>query len=478
MTIRRLALALLISAAGGAAFAQAPSPRAPTPAAAAPVAASTSTFSTTLALRDRALGDNTAWTILEELTTDIGGRPVGSPAMTRAKDWAIAKMHALGFENVRAEAFAKPSWVRGPESAELNTPYKTKLHVLGLGNSGSGQVTGEVVVFSSLARLKMTSIDLKGKIVLVNQPMTRTQDGSGYGAAGAARFQGPSIAASKGAIGYLTRSISTADVREPHTGSTNWGPGVKPIPAGALGVPDADLLERLSKRPGGKLPTITLSLLSSVDEKATAWNVVGDLRGSERPNEMIVIGGHLDSWDPGQGAIDDGAGVAITAAVGKLIGDLPTHPKRTIRVVMFGSEETGGSSAAYLAAHKEEVPRIILTGESDTGGDEIYDLRLPPGFANDPRFLPVADALASLKVFMSSADVGEAGSDVAGLQEAGVPAFGLSQDASRYFDLHHSASDTLDKVDPAKLAQNVAAWITLIHFVADSDIDFRKPAQK
>lgn len=538
MIIRRLTLALLATAAAGAVQAQAPTPMAPTSAAPAPTAPSSmapaataqtqaaparaaprpaaapyrpevlpsgptspmigqgaapspatpvsspgaatggpSSIATTRALRDRALTDNTAWTLLEEVTTDIGARPVGSPAMARAKDWGIAKMHALGFENVHAEAFAKPSWVRGPESAELNTPYKTKLHVLGLGNSGSGQVTGEIVVFKSLAALRMSTADLRGKIVVVNQPMTRTQDGSGYGAAGAARFLGPSIAAGKGAAAYLTRSISTADVREPHTGGTNWTQGVKPIPAGALGVTDADLLERLASRPG-KAPTITLSLLSTVDTKATAWNIVGDLRGSERPNEMIVIGGHLDSWDPGEGAIDDGAGVAITAAVGKLLADLPTRPKRTVRVVMFGSEETGGSSAAYLDAHKAEVPRIVLTGESDTGGDEIYDLRLPPGFVADPRLLPIADALAPLKIFLSPADVGEAGSDVSGLQEAGVPAFGLSQDASRYFDLHHSASDTLDKVDPAKLAQNVAAWVTLIHFVADSDIDFRQPARK
>jgi Zn-dependent M28 family amino/carboxypeptidase len=468
---------VLPSAPSGPAVAQGAAPAPMAPGAARASSTATPSFTTTLALRDRALTDNTAWTLLESLTTDIGGRPVGSPAMTRAKDWAIERMHALGFENVHVEPFAKPSWVRGPESAELVTPYHTKLQVIGLGNSASGQVTGEIVVFKSLAALRMSTANLAGKIVVVNQPMTRTQDGSGYGAAGAARFLGPSIASAKGAAAYLTRSISTADLREPHTGGTNWQAGVKPIPAGALGVPDADLLERLAKRPG-KAPTLTLALMSSVDTKATAWNIVGDLRGSERPDEIIVIGGHLDSWDPGEGAIDDGAGIAITAAAAKLIGDLPTRPKRTIRVVMFGSEETGGSSAAFLAAHKAEVPRMVLTGESDTGGDEIYDLRLPPGFDSDPRLLPVADALAPLKVFLSGAAVGEAGSDVAGIQDAGVPAFGLSQNASRYFDLHHSASDTLDKVDPAKLAQNVAAWVTLIHFVADSDIDFRQPARK
>ncbi len=266
-------------------------------------------------------------------------------------------------------------------------------------------------------------------------------------------------------------------MREPHTGQTRYDATSPKIPAAALGVTDADLLERLAKRPG-KAPTIKLSLASVVNNRAIGWNVVGDLRGSSKPSEIILIGGHLDSWDPGEGAIDDGAGIAITTAVGKLIADLPSHPKRTIRVVMFGSEETGGSGDAYYAAHKAEVANTIVAGESDTGGDEIWDLRLPAGFTADPRLAPIADALAPLKVMLSPTPVDDAGADVEAMVGAGVPALQLSQNASRYFDLHHSASDTLDKVDPAKLKQNVAAWVTLIHFIADSDIDFRKPAMK
>jgi Zn-dependent M28 family amino/carboxypeptidase len=452
----------------------APAPMAPQPAGAG---VSSANIAAAIALRDQALNDPTAWALLEELTTEIGGRPVGSPAMTRAKDWAIAKMNALGFENVRAEPFVKQTWTRGSESLMITVPYRKPLSVLALGNSAAGNVQANIVVFKSLAELRAApAAAITGKIVVVNQPMTRTQDGSGYGAAVAVRSQGPSIASQKGAVGFLTRSVSTGDSRLPHTGNMSYAPGVKPIPAGALGVPDADLLERLAAR--GRPVEVSLDLQSTVNAKGTAWNIVGDLRGSERPNEIIVIGGHLDSWDPGEGAIDDGAGVAITAAVGKLIAGLPTRPKRTIRVVMFGSEETGGSSEAYMVAHAAEVPRTVFTGESDLGGDSIYQLRLPAGFAADPRIAPLHAILAPLRIFVSPEPVVDAGADVAGLVRAGVPAFQLSQDASRYFDLHHSADDTLDKVDPAKLAQNVAAWVALIHFVADSDIDFRQPALK
>jgi Zn-dependent M28 family amino/carboxypeptidase len=202
-----------------------------------------------------------------------------------------------------------------------------------------------------------------------------------------------------------------------------------------------------------------------------AWNISGEIPGSERPEEVVVIGGHLDSWDPSPGAHDDAAGIAITTAAAKLIGDLPRTPRRTVRVVMWGSEETGGSETAYAEAHKDEA--IVAASESDFGAGRVWALRLPAGSREHPAMAIAANTLAPLGVFVDTAPATSGGSDVEGLREAGVPVFSLRQDGSRYFDLHHSADDTLDKIDPVQLRQNVAAWASLVYLIADSDIDFR-----
>jgi hypothetical protein len=423
---------------------------------------------TAAALRDRALGDPTAWNVLESLTTEIGPRPAGSPAVLRARDWALAKLRALGFANVHAEPFAKPSWGRGEEAAEVLAPYPQKLAVIGLGGSVPTPPNGieaDIVVLKSYAAvLAAPRGAFKGKIVVVDQPMVRTKDESGYEKAVAARY-GASEAAKRGAVAYLVRSISTGNTRSPHTGSGTYGPNKAKIPEAALGVPDADLLERMAAR--GPV------LASFLRPHSVAWNVSGDIAGSARPDQVIVIGGHLDSWDPGTGAIDDGAGVAITAAAARLIGRLPRHPRRTIRVVLWGSEETGGSGDAYLAAHKGELAKIVAAGESDLGSDRIYRLKLPPGALGRRALKPLATVLAPLKILVSPEPANLAGSDVEGLRKAGVPVFALDQDASRYFDVHHSADDTLAVVDRRQLNQNVAAWAALLYLVADSDVDFR-----
>jgi Zn-dependent M28 family amino/carboxypeptidase len=223
----------------------------------------------------------------------------------------------------------------------------------------------------------------------------------------------------------------------------------------------------------GRPIRIRLSLASTETQNAPAWNVVGEIRGREKPEEVVLIGGHLDSWDPGEGAIDDGAGVAITTAAARLVAGLPHRPRRTIRVVMFGDEEMDFSGKAYAAAHKDEAVHIVATGESDLGSDPIWSLQLPKGAAPAPQLKPLASALAPLKIVMDSEPARFSGSDMAELNLAGVPAFEFRQDASRYFDIHHSADDTLDKVDPVSLRQNVAAWAALLYLIADSDIDFR-----
>lgn len=429
-------------------------------------------------LRDKALTDTTAWTVLEDLTTAVGPRLVGSRGMARAKDWAVKTLTDMGFTNVKVEEFAKPSWTRGAESASIVGPYPFQLSIIGLGGGVPTPAKGieaEVVVFPSFAALLAAPVgSLTGKIAVVTQPMTRTQTGEGYGAAVAARGRGPVEAARRGAVAFLMRSVSTSDSRLAHTGGTRYADDAPKIPAAALGVPDAELIERLAARGPVR---IKLSLASTVDPKGVAWNISGEIAGGGKPEEVIVIGGHLDSWDPGTGAIDDASGIAITTAAAKLIGDLPKHPRRTIRVVMWGSEESGGSSEAYLAAHKDELPNIVMASESDLGADRIYALMLPRDAMKQPSLAELATVLAPLKIFVSRDPAPFGGADVEGLQEAGVPVFTLRQDASRYFDLHHSADDTLDKVDPVQLNQNVAAWAALLYMLADSDADFRaKPA--
>ncbi len=430
-------------------------------------------------LRDKALLDRTAWEITEDLTTTIGPRIVGSPAMERAKDWGAAKLKAMGFTNVKVEQFAKPSWTRGEESAWLVGPYPLKLNIVGLGRTIPTPPEGieaEVALFHTYADLiAAPEGSLKGKIAVITQPMVRAQDGYGYGVAGVSRRAGPVEAAKRGAVALLIRSVSTSDSTVPHTGVTGFGPDVVTIPAAAMGVPEAEQLERLAKK--GPL-RIKLKLASTSDANDVAWNISGEIKGSEKPDEVIVIGGHLDSWDVGTGALDDATGVAITTAAAKLIGELPKHPKRTIRVVMWGSEESGGSSEAYVAAHKDELAKIVLAGESDTGADRIYSLKLPAGAQKHAIATTAGDVLAPLKIYVNRDPSAHGGSDIEGLEAAGVPSIELEQDASRYFDYHHTMDDTLNKVRPDELAQNVAAWASFLYLVADSDIDFRamKPA--
>jgi len=427
---------------------------------------------TAAALRDRALTDPTAWQLVESLTTDIGPRPVGSPQMARARDWAVARLTALGFQNIKVEEFAKPSWHRGPESARIVAPYPMKLNILGLGRSPATPAEGieaEVAVFRTYADLLAAPQgSLAGKIAVVNQSMARTQDGSGYGAINPARTAGPVEAAKRGALAYLVRSLSTGDSNQPHTGAATYPADAPHIPAAALGVPDADHLERLAAR--GRV-RVRLHMAPTVDANSVAWNISGEVIGSERPQEIVVIGGHLDSWDPSPGAHDDAAGIAITTAAARLIAGLPRRPRRTVRVVMWGSEETGGSETAYAAAHKDEA--IVVASEADFGGDRAWALRLPPGSREHPVMATAANVLAPLRIFVDTLPATSGGADVAGLKAAGVPVFNFRQDGSRYFDLHHSADDTLDKIDRAQLNQNVAAWASLVYLIADSDIDFR-----
>lgn len=444
----------------------------------APSAFAADLAANTLAVRDKAFADDTAWKVVESLTTEVGARPTGSPAMVRARDWGVAKLKALGFQNVHVEEFEAGAWLRGPEAAEVTAPYPHTLSILGLGRSAStpkGGIEAEIALFGSLDELMTAPAGaLKGKIAVVVPPMTRTMDGAGYGAVNAARTRGPAEAARRGAVAYLVRSLSTDDTRLPHTGATRQATDAPAIPAAALSVPDAQLLERIAAR--GKPVRLKLSMASTTLAKTPAWNVVGEIPGREAPDEVIVVGGHLDSWDAGTGAVDDGAGIAITTAAAKLVGDM--KPRRTLRVVMWGAEEMDFSGTAYAAAHKDEVGKIVLAGESDSGDGPVWRARLPKGSAGHPAMKAFAAALPPLKVILAPEPAAGGGSDIAGLAALGTPTVNLTPDTSRYFDLHHSADDTLDKIDPAKLAQSTAVWAAFLYAVADSDIDFRALSSK
>ncbi len=419
------------------------------------------------ALRDAALKDDVAYDIVEGMTTEIGPRLAGTEAEARARAWSVTKLKALGFKNVRIEPYQMPVWVRGVETGSILAPFPQALKLTALGNSGAtpvGGLTAQVVVFKTYGDLAAAPAgSLAGKIAYVGNAMEPTQDGSSYGAFGPARFVGPAMAASKGAAAIVIRSIGTDHHRNPHTGTTNFPEGVTPIPSAALSVPDAELIERIATR--GKPITMTLVLTPRMTGTHESGNVIAEVPGTDAKAGIVLVGGHLDSWDLGTGAIDDASGVAITAAAAKRILDGP-RPRRTIRVVWFGAEEVGGfGGKAYAEAHKTE--RHATAGESDFGADRVwrFETNLPDSAK------PVADRLASALAPLGiarGAGVGGDGTDVGPTMALGVAAIDLNQSGTRYFDTHHTPDDTLDRVDPEHLRQNVAAWTTMLAIVANA----------
>jgi hypothetical protein len=414
------------------------------------------------ALRDNALeNDHYAWDITEGLTTEVGQRLAATEAEARARDWAVRRLKAMGFANVRVEPFEMPVWTRGAESAEILSPFPQKLVVAALGYSGStgpAGITGQVVYFDSVDALRAAPDSaVAGKIVFIDHHMMPAQDGSGYGQFGAPRRQGPTIASLKGAIGIVIRSIGTDYHRNAHTGVQYFTDGAKPIPAGALPLPDAEQLVRILKR--GQPVTMHLTLVSQKSEGGHSGNVIAEVPGRDASAPILLVGGHLDSWDQGTGAIDDASGVAIVTAAAKHIMDAG-RPLRTIRVVWFGAEEPGGfGGLAYAKAHGKE--RFAIAGESDFGADRVWRFSSQLSKTDPAAYAQLTAALAPLGI--TKYDKGEAGgTDVEPTINAGAPWISLGQDGTRYFDYHHTPDDTLDKIDPAQLRQNVAAWATVL----------------
>jgi len=437
-------------------------------------------------LRDQVLTSNVAHDYLTQLTTRFGPRPAGSSSEQAAAAWAADYLKGLGFSNVHIQSFPLVGWERGEESASIIGPHPQTLVVAALGHSIAtppGGIEAEVVRFTTLeALMAVPDGALAGKIAYVDAgQLIANQDGSGYGPLTRIRGAGPNEAARKGALAFIMRSAGSDEHRMPHTGTTRYVDGKVPVPGFALSAPDADQLSRLVAM--GDPVRIHLSSTAHTYE-TTSQNVIADVPGTLRPEEVVLLGSHMDSWDLGTGAIDDGAGGAITIAAAKAILDRG-GAERTVRVVLFGAEEvaqptqTGNGGGAYLRSlSADELADHVFTGESDFGADRIYALGLPLG-AQTSEFARVAGrVLYPIGVLPAADPELHGGADIGPIVEAGVPVFGLNQDGIRYFDLHHTADDTLDKIDPVQMTQNVAAWTALTWLAADSDVDFRsmKPA--
>jgi hypothetical protein len=429
---------------------------------------------TAASLRDEALQGTRAFDLVRSLTVEVGPRPAGSAADRRAVEWGVRTMRELGFANVRAEAVKVPHWDPGISTGEIISPWPQPVVLLPLGGSAGtpdGGLEADVVAVPSVEDLEKTDPGkVRGKIVFLNTRMERKRDGSDYGPTVAGRGRGAIIAGKLGAVALLLRSVGTDNNRTPHTGAMRYEEGGPRIPAAALSNPDADLLE--AQLAAGKPVRFHLVLGSRHLPEAESANVIGEIPGREAPDEVIVLGCHLDSWFPGTGAIDDGAGCAIMMEAARRIGALPKKPRRTIRVVLFANEEFGLSGArAYAEKHAAELPKHILAGESDFGSGRVW--RISSRVA--PETLPLVDELANLlapfKVERGDNDA-EGGADLSPMAPARVPLIGLSQDGTYYFDWHHTANDTLDKIDPKDMDQNVAAWAAVAYAAAEMPGDF------
>ncbi len=429
-------------------------------------------------LRDKALSGSQAMDIVTSLTTEVGPRLAGSEAEARARVWALSRLADIGLKQIRTEDFGMTAWQRHSEQADIVMPFPQPLAVTALGGSVStpaAGLMGEVVLFDTLAALKAARREqVTGKIVYVGHTMQRTQDGSSYGYFNPVRTAGPSVAAQKGAIAYLLRSIGTDSHRFPHTGSLRYAENTPQIPALALSNPDADQVERILSD-GGEL-VVRLRVETSLIPTARSGNVIAEIPGRAAPDEVVVIGAHLDSWDLGTGAIDDGAGVGITMAAMALIKESGLSPRRTIRLVLWGAEEVGLLGAlAYRDQHADELEDHVIGSESDFGGGPIWKITADSqSKAGDQLIAHMADLLSPLGILPGSNKQPGGGPDLMPLVPTGVPTLRLHQDGRDYFDLHHTADDTVDKLDAAALDQNVAAFVVVAWLAANSDVSFRK----
>jgi carboxypeptidase Q len=409
-----------------------------------------------------ALADTSAWDRLAVLTDTIGNRLSGTPQLDRAIQWAAAEMKRDGLENVHTERAMVPRWVRGAESAEVIEPARQRLVMLGLGNSVGTPPAGvqaDVLVVHSFEELDAAGERVRGRIVLFNVPFKT------YGETVRFRATGASQAAKLGAVAMLIRSVGNDGLRTAHTGALNYSDDAPKIPAAAITVEDADMIQRMADR--GSRVTISLKMDAHFEADAESANVVGEVRGRELPNEVVVVSGHLDSWDVGAGATDDGGGCVVTWEALRLMKKLNLRPRRTIRVVLWTNEENGGRGGlAYRDAHRNELADHVMMLESDGGVFRPLGF----GFSGSDAARTTVKTIATLLKGIDAASVADSGggADITpSIQEGHIPAMSLEVDDTKYFVVHHTQADTIDKIDPQEMAKCTAAVAVMAYVVAD-----------
>jgi carboxypeptidase Q len=420
--------------------------------------------------------ESRAFEWVRSLVDEAGPRLAGSPGDKVAVAWGVRTMKELGLQNVRAEKVMVPHWERGAESGRIVAPTAHALALTALGGSvptkGKG-VEAEIVMVDSLQALeKLDETRVKGKIVFFSAHMERSHTGRDYGRVAPVRHEGAIAAAKKGAIAVVIRSVGTDNDRFPHTGAMKYEKGVPEIPAAALAAPDAELLERIVL--AGKPVRIALSLQNKTFPDAESANVVGEVPGREKADEIVLIGAHLDSWDTGVGALDDGSGCAAVLEAARLMMKLPQRPRRTVRVVFFANEENGLRGAkAYAQDHAAEVDKHQLALEIDLGAGRVHTLRFLGADGSSGTFQQIATLVAPLGITYEQAPA-YGGADTIPLRALGVPIADLHQDATMYFDVHHTANDTLAQVTKEDLDQVVAGVATVAWAAAEAPDSFAR----
>lgn len=409
-----------------------------------------------------ALADRAGYAQLSYLCDRIGNRLSGSESLNQAIQWAVAQMKRDGLENVTTEPVKVPYWVRGREDAEIVAPVRHQLSMLGLGGSVATPkrgITAEVVPVSTFDGLEaLGRAKIAGKIVLFNVPY------EGYGKTVVYRSIGASRAARLGAVAMLLRSVGSLAMQTPHTGALAYSEHDPKIPAAAITLEDATLIQRLTD--AGSPVTVNLYMEAHTLRDADSANVMGEIRGREKPEEIVVMGGHIDSWDVGAGAEDDGVGIMASLEAAAIIHSLGLHPRRTLRVVFWTNEENGGAGGrAYRAAVDAQIHNYVAAIEMDEGAEKPLGFGVSPGGAVLDRIREIARLLAPI-----GADTirgGGGGADIDPLMQAGVPGLGLYTVGQHYFDWHHTRTDTVDKINPQNFRQCIAAMAVMGYVLAD-----------